>query len=75
MERWEQQEIRIDRGQEIANKREKIVEKNKLPKEKRQRGGKQGLALLYPNMPSILSQRAEECRDIIISPPQAVSLY
>lgn len=26
-------------------------------------------ALLYPNMPSILSRRAEEHRDIIISPP------
>lgn len=32
-------------------------------------------ALLYPNMPSILSRRAEERRDIIISPPWAVSLY
>lgn len=62
-----------DRGWEMA--RDKINQTELLLFKKKAEKRKWSPALLYPNMPSILSQREEEHRDIIISPPWAVCLY
>lgn len=67
---WQLQKIEVERWQ-VPKCRDKQIKWNFwgfffLKKAKKR---KWSPALLYPNMPSILSRRAEEHRDIIISPP------
>lgn len=68
-EQWQLQMIEVERWQ-VPKYGDKQIKWNFwvfFPKKAKKR--KWSPALLYPNMPSILSWRAEEHRDIIISPP------